>query len=112
MKRYIKELIILALQLSVFYVLPLFAGPTDLMGLVLLIVITTFLLSLAIGVISNKKLKYLYPIVTALVFLPTVPIYYNGSALLHAVWYLLVSGVGLLIGFGINFVIGKLKQKK
>lgn len=111
MKRYIKELIILVLQLSVFYVLPLFAGPTDIMGLVLLIVITTFLLSLAIGVISNKKLKYLYPIVTALVFLPTVPIYYNGSALLHAVWYLLVSGVGLFIGFGINFIIGKLKQK-
>lgn len=112
MKRYIKELIIFALQLSAFYVLPLFAGPTDIMGLVLLIVITTFLLSLAIGVISNNKLKYLYPIVTALVFLPTVPIYYNASALLHAVWYLLVSGVGLLIGFGINFVIGKLKQKK
>lgn len=112
MKRYIKELIIFVLQLLAFYILPLFAGPTDIMGLVYLIIITTFTLSLVIGVISNNKIKYLYPIVTAVVFLPTVPIYYNSSALIHSVWYLVVSGVGLLIGLGVNFVINKAKQKK
>ena len=112
MKRYIKELIIFVLQLLAFYILPLFAGPTDIMGLVLLIIITTFALSLVISVISNNKTKYLYPIVTAVVFLPTVPIYYNSSALIHSVWYLVVSGVGLLIGLGINFVVSKVKQKK
>ena len=112
MKRYIKELIIFVLQLLAFYILPLFAGPTDIMGLVYLIIITTFTLSLVIGVISNNKIKYLYPIVAAVVFLPTVPIYYNSSALIHSVWYLVVSGVGLLIGLGVNFVINKVKQKK
>lgn len=112
MKRYVKELIIFVLQLLAFYILPLFAGPTDIMGLVLLIIITTFALSLVVGVISNNKIKYLYPIVTAVVFLPTVPIYYNSSALIHSVWYLVVSGVGLLIGLGVNFVVGKIKQKK
>ncbi len=112
MKRYIKELIIFVLQLLAFYILPLFAGPTDIMGLVYLIIITTFTLSLVVGVISNNKIKYLYPIVTAVVFLPTVPIYYNSSALIHSVWYLVVSGVGLLIGLGVNFVVNKVKQKK
>lgn len=112
MKRYVKELIIFVLQLLAFYILPLFAGPTDIMGLVLLIIITTFALSLVVGVISNNKIKYLYPIVTAVVFLPTVSIYYNSSALIHSVWYLVVSGVGLLIGLGVNFVVGKIKQKK
>ena len=31
MKRYVKELIIFLLQLLAFYILPLFAGPTDIM---------------------------------------------------------------------------------
>ena len=112
MKRYAKELIIFVLQLLTFYVLPLFAGPTDIMGLVLLIIITTFVLTLVIGIISKNKIRYLYPIVTAVVFLPTVPIYYNSSALIHSVWYLVVSGIGLLIGLGVNFAVGKVKQKK
>ena len=76
MKRYAKELIIFVLQLLTFYVLPLFAGPTDIMGLVLLIIIATFVLALVIGIISKNKMRYLYPIITAVVFLPTVPIYY------------------------------------
>ena len=110
MKRYIKELIVYVLQLLVFYILPLFAGPTDIMGLVLLIIIATFTLALVIGIISKNKIKYLYPIITAVVFLPTVPIYYNSSALIHSVWYLVVSGIGLFIGLGINFVVAKLKK--
>lgn len=111
MKRYVKELIVYVLQLLVFYILPLFAGPTDIMGLVLLIIIATFTFALVIGIISKNKIKYLYPIITAVVFLPTVPIYYNSSALIHSVWYLVVSGIGLFIGLGINFVVAKLKQK-
>ena len=77
MKKFIKEIIILFIQLLVFYILPLFAGPTDMMGLVLLIILATLLLSIIIGSIS---------------------IYYNESALVHSLWYLVVSAVGLFIG--------------
>lgn len=112
MKRYIKELAILILQLLAFYILPLFAGPTDMMGLVYLIIVTTFTLSIAVGFFSYNKIKYLYPIVISIVFLPTVPIYYNSSALIHSVWYLIVSSIGLIIGLSANFVVGKMKQKK
>ena len=38
MKRYIKELAILTVQLFLFYLFPLFAGPTDAMGMVFLII--------------------------------------------------------------------------
>ena len=112
MKRYAKELIIFVLQLFMFYILPLFAGPTDMMGLVLLIVLATLLFSFILGIGSNNKVKYLYPIIIAIVFIPSVFIYYNETALVHAVWYLVVSGVGLLVGSGINVVVHKLKQKK
>mgnify|MGYP003398363102 CR=1 FL=1 len=40
MKRYIKEIIILTIQLFMFYIFPLFAGPTDAMGMVVLILLS------------------------------------------------------------------------
>ena len=33
MKKYLKEILILLIQLFMFYVFPLFAGPTDVMGM-------------------------------------------------------------------------------
>ena len=55
MKKYIKEIIILAIQLFMFYIFPLFAGPTDAMGMVVLILLSTFILSIIIGAISKDK---------------------------------------------------------
>lgn len=98
MKKYLKEIIILLIQLFMFYIFPLFAGPTDAMGMVLLILIVTFILSIIIASVSNEKFKYFYPIVISVLFIPSVFIYYNDSALIHAVWYLVDSVIGLLIG--------------
>lgn len=108
MKKYLKEIIILILQLFMFYIFPLFAGPTDAMGMVLLILISTFGLGLIIGAISNKKIKFLYPLIVSILFIPSVWIYYNSSALIHAIWYLVVSLVGLLIGTFIKWIIKKI----
>jgi len=108
MKKYVKELVIYVLQLFMFYIFPLFAGPTDMMGMVLLIIISTFVLSVIMGSISKEKIKYLYPIIVAVIFIPTVMLYYNSSALIHSVWYLVVSAIGLFIGT----IIYKLIQKK
>jgi len=98
MRFYIKEIIVMLLQLFMFYVFPLFAGPTDAIGMVVLIILATLLLSAVIGLISDKKMKYLYPIITAILFVPSVFIYYNETALIHSVWYLVVSSVGMIIG--------------
>ncbi len=98
MKRYVKEIIILVLQLFMFYIFPLFAGPTDAMGMVVLIILATLLLSVIIGIISGNKIRYLYPIVTAILFLPSVYIYYNETAFVHSVWYLAIATFGLLAG--------------
>lgn len=102
MKKYIKEIIILLIQLFMFYILPIFAGPTDAMGMVLLIWLSTIILGMIIAIISDKKIKYLYPIVIALLFIPSVFIYYNESALIHSLWYIVSSSVGMLIGVTIN----------
>lgn len=105
MKQYLKEIIILLLQLFMFYIFPLFAGPTDVMGMVVLIILVTLILSVVLGVVTNSKVKYLYPMIVAVVFVPSVFIYYNESALIHSVWYLVVSGIGLTVGVVLHKLI-------
>lgn len=96
--KYLKEVIILLIQLLMFYLCPLFMGDTDMIGLILLIVIGTFILSIVLGFISRDRFKYIYPLVICILFLPSVFIYYNESALVHALWYLIISLCGMLVG--------------
>lgn len=105
MKLYGKEITVILLQLFMFYVFPLFADPTDAMGMVVLIILATLLLSAVIGLLSDKKLKYLYPVITAIAFIPSVFVYYNETALIHSVWYLVVSSIGVVLGFVLKKLI-------
>ena len=101
-KRYLKEIIILCLQLFIFYIIPLFAGPTDVMGVVIISFICTFILSMFLGGMSKEKIKYLYPIIIAILFIPAVFIFYNNTALIYIVYYIIFSYFGLLLGVGIS----------
>jgi hypothetical protein len=94
-----------------FYVFPVFAGPTDAMGMVLLIIMATLLASFVLGVLSGKKTKYLYPVVISIIFIPTVFIWYNESALIHSVWYLVISAFGLLTGSAIRAIVNLIRRK-
>ena len=108
MKKYIKEIVLLLIQLFMFYVFTLFMYLYEPIGTVMLILITTFVLSIIIGSISKEKIKYLYPIIISILFIPSVFIYYNESALVHAIWYLLISCIGVTLGI----VIYKLTHRK
>ena len=108
MKRFIKEIIILLIQLFVFYLLPKQMGNIGALGMVFLLLLITLVLSIIIGSISKEKIKYLYPIIVSILFIPTIFIYYNDSALVHSLWYLVISWVGLVLGT----VIYKLAHKK
>lgn len=105
MKKYLTELIILLIQLFIFYLFPLFAGPTDAMGMVVIIILVTFILSNILSSISKNKIKYLYPVIVAIIFIPSVFIYYNESAIIHSIWYLIDSMIGIIIGTIINKLI-------
>lgn len=96
--RYIKEIIILAIQMFMFYIFPLFMYLYEPIGTVMLILLTTFIISIVISIISKNKIKYLYPIIIAILFIPSVFIYYNESALVHSIWYLTISFIGIILG--------------
>ena len=111
MKRFVKEIIILVIQLFMFYIFPLFAGPTDAMGMVFLIICVTLLLSVIMASISKEKIKYLYPIIVSILFIPSIFIYYNETAFVHSLWYFIVSSVGIILGTIVEKTSGK-KDKK
>ena len=98
MKRFWKEILILLIQLFMFYIFPLCIGPTYAMGMVALIIIVTFILSIIIASISKEKVKYFYSLIISIAFIPSVFIYYNESALIHTVWYFVDSLIGLVMG--------------
>jgi hypothetical protein len=110
MKKYIKEIIVLVIQMFMFYIFPLFAGPTDAMGMVFLIIVATFILSFFMGIASKVKIKYIYPLVASVIFIPSVFIYYNSSALVHSLWYLVISSIGIIIGTAIFKLIEIIKK--
>ncbi len=99
MKKYIKEIIIFCLQLALFYAYPLVAESP--IGMVLSILLVTFLLSVILAALSSNLIKLFYPFATAVSFIPSVFIYYNSSAMIHALWYFVISSVGIALGFGI-----------
>ena len=111
MKKYIKELVIAVLQVLLFYAYPAYAFRIDPMGAVFIMLFVTLVLSLVLGICSRSGVKWAYPAACAVLFLPTVPIYYNSSALVHALWYLVVSAVGLAIGSGVAALVRKLRKK-
>ena len=111
MKRYINEIVILLIQLFMFYIYPIYAGPIDPMGMVFFIWLSVLILSIIIGSISKEKIKYFYPIIISILFIPSVFIYYNESALVHSLWYLLISYIGLTFGTVIYKLIHRNKNE-
>lgn len=108
MKKYLLEIILLIIQILTFYIFPFTAGPTDAMGMVLIIIIETFILSLALGLLEERKLKYFCPPIIAVLFIPSVFIHYNSSALIHSLWYLVISTIGIILGTIIRWIIKKI----
>ena len=112
MKHYAKEIIVLVLQAALFYLFPLCAGPTDAMGMVVLMLLATYALGLLLGALSGNALKWVCPAVTAVLFIPSVPIYYNATALVHASWYLVLGYAGMVPGALIRWAVRKIFKRK
>ena len=91
MKKYSKEIIVFVFQVMVFYLIPFTAGPTDGLGMVLVLLFSTLILSVIFGTIAKGKVRIIYPFVVAVLFIPTVYIHYNYTALGHIIWYLIDS---------------------
>ena len=99
MKKKLLSLLPYAAVLAVdFYLLPLLITDTGIAMLTLLVVIP--LVAMITGVLCGARLGsvWLLPVIAAVLFTPTVWIYYNDTALIYILWYAAVVLVGTAIG--------------
>lgn len=102
MGRFKKEAAAAAMQLAVFWLVPLlfsfFKGKGGAIFMVQLMLICTGVLSAFLCTGSENRIKFIFPIFAAVMFLPTVPVYYNSTAMIHSLWYFAASWIGMGMG--------------
>ena len=110
-----KELWVMILQFIVFLGSPIIAklsGEVYGLLMVLLIIYPVSVLALSIAISwMESKLKYLYPLYVAIIFLPIAYIFLNNSAYVYSIVFAGISVFSMLIGF-IGKHILKFLQKR
>lgn len=103
-----KELWVMILQFIVFLGSPMIAklsGEVYDLLMVLLIIYPVSVLALSIAISWMKsKLKYLYPLYVAIIFLPVAYIFLNNSAYVYSLVFAGISAFGIMIGVISNYI--------
>jgi len=106
--KYSADITLFLVQIALFYLFPLFAGEFGEVIMVFLIILGTFAISLMAPMFLSKKIRKFYPIITPILFIPSVFIFYNESALLQTVWYFIIC----VIGFSLGLIVRKFSGRK
>ena len=109
MKKIIKMSPYLIINFFVFYLSPLLIRDTGggMFVLLMEIPVLCFIIFLVYGI--KNRFDFWYPLLTTLLFLPTIFIFYNESALIYVVWYGMDAVIGSLLGGTIVKLIFKEK---
>lgn len=103
-----KELWVMILQFIVFLGSPMIAklsGEVYGLLMVLLIIYPVSVLALSIAISwMESKLKYLYPLYVAIIFLPIAYIFLNNSAYVYSLVFAGISAFGIMIGVISNYI--------
>lgn len=84
--------------LIAFYLVPMLIKDTGSGMIILLVVIPliTFIASLMYGL--KNTFDFFYPLLVAILFIPTLFIYYNTSAWIYIIAYSMIAVIGELLG--------------
>lgn len=102
MKKYLPKIIIILLQIFVLYLFPLAFKYIDQIIVIVGIFLAVFGLSMMIVIVSKNKIKYFYSILVSIMYVTSIPLFYNDSAFGNVMWYFAISSGGLLLGFLID----------
>lgn len=86
------------IQLLMFYLLPLLGAIVNEMIIMFAQISVTFLLSMLIGAMSDSRVKYVLPVLTTLIYIPSSYIYFSYNKVTYILLYLIFSCIGLLVG--------------
>lgn len=107
MRKYGKQLAVILGQALLFYLFPPLSKPMGPLAAVFVMAAATFALAVIMGSRTAGRSKWAYPVFAAVLFAPSVFLYYNESALVHTFWYLVISFIGVSIGAWEQHASGK-----
>ena len=118
MKKYLKELIIAGIELALIFLFPLIPmGNKD--AHIILIMALTLIVGIVGVAISDKKIKFLFPVFATVMVVPTMFMYYEPRVYGNIFWMLVFSLLAVVIGeilrlivLGIIKAIKAIKNKK
>ena len=104
MKKYLKELIIAVIETAFLFLFPLIPMGNKDAHIILLLVIT--LIGGIVGVaISNKKIKFLFPLFTTILVVPTMFMYYEPRVYGNIFWMFVFSLLAVIIGELLRLIV-------
>ena len=115
MKQYLKELIIAFIELALIFLFPLIPmGNKD--AHIILIMALTLIVGIIGVAISNKKIKFLFPVLATGMLVPTMFMYYEPRVYGNIFWMFVFSILATIIGellrlivLGIVMLVKKIK---
>jgi FtsH-binding integral membrane protein len=85
-----------------FYLLPLFGRDTGSFMIILLIAIPLLCFISALSYGYKRGFDIIYSVIVGLLFIPTIFIYYNSTALIYIFIYAVIALIGSIIGTLVN----------
>ena len=104
MKKYLKELIIAGFELALIFLFPLIPmGNKD--AHIILIMALTLIVGIIGVAISNKKIKFLFPVLTTILVIPTMFMYYEPRVYGNIFWMFVFSLLAVIIGELLRLIV-------
>ena len=104
MKKYLKELIIAFIELALIFLFPLIPmGNKD--AHIILIMALTLIVGIIGVAISNKKIKFLFPLFTTILVVSTMFMYYEPRVYGNIFWMFVFSLLAVIIGELLRLIV-------
>ena len=104
MKKYLKELIIAGIEIAFLYLFPLIPMGNRDAHIILLLVITLIVGIVGVA-ISDKKIKFLFPVFSTIMVVPTMFMYYEPRVYGNIFWMLVFSTLAVIIGELLRLIV-------
>ena len=104
MKKYLKELIVAGIETAFLFLFPLIPMGNKDAHIILLLVITLIIGIVGVA-ISNKKIKFLFPVFSTIMVVPTMFIYYEPRVYGNIFWMFVFSALATIIGELLRLIV-------
>ena len=104
MKKHLKELIIAGIETAFLFLFPLIPMGNKDAHIILLLVITLIIGIVGVA-ISDKKIKFLFPVFSTIMVVPTMFIYYEPRVYGNIFWMFVFSALATIIGELLRLIV-------